>query len=485
MQDDALYATATPREALRFSSRLRLPTTINHKEQDERVEGLLKALNLMKCADTVIGSMLLKGISGGERKRTAIGVELITNPELLFCDEPTSGLDSHSAYEVIQILKYLSGTGSAVLCTIHQPSSEVFNLFNKIILINDGRILYSGLRTEMVSYFTKVHKSICPEYFNPADHVMFLMQTESPDVLHTQQTQYFLDHQEEAVLQRGNSLPLSEGTSKVAKEPKGKRAGFCTQLQFLMKREMRRLNRDKSAVKASFAVTIFLNLIYSLIFLHVGRDGDLISHFGGLIQLTISAQFGASQPMILTFPLERPIFLREYATGTYGSVAYFISKMLVELPIEFIRTVLVYLVAYWLMGLDGNFIELVLPTWLLSVVASSTALLLGCIATNVNTAMQAAPVIFVPQLLFAGFFIKIELIPAALRWLQYLCALKFAVNLTMIAEFGDDPNADMLFKQNEVDKDLWWVYYLVLAGLFCFFRFLALLFLRAKASKFD
>ena len=99
MQDDILYDSFTPREALTFAARLKLPFSI--EEQDKRVEQLLSELSLQNVADTIIGSVLQKTLSGGERKRTAIGVELITDPSLILLDEPTSGLDSFKALQIV------------------------------------------------------------------------------------------------------------------------------------------------------------------------------------------------------------------------------------------------------------------------------------------------------------------------------------------------------------------------------------------------
>lgn len=116
---------------------------------------MLEKLNLTGCADVMIGGALIKGISGGQRKRTSVGVELVTNPKLVFLDEPTSGLDSDSALSCIQLLKAIARRGTTVLCTIHQPSSEVFELFDNIIMMKDGRIMYQGTVEGVVEGFTQ------------------------------------------------------------------------------------------------------------------------------------------------------------------------------------------------------------------------------------------------------------------------------------------------------------------------------------------
>lgn len=139
MQDDALTATATVRECLLFSANLRLGAGVSVEDKEALVDEVLVELGLNKCRDTFIGSERSKGISGGERKRTSIGVELITDPSLVFLDEPTSGLDSYSAYKIVELLKALSHQGRCtIMCTIHQPSSEIFLLFDNCIMLKSG-----------------------------------------------------------------------------------------------------------------------------------------------------------------------------------------------------------------------------------------------------------------------------------------------------------------------------------------------------------
>jgi ABC-type multidrug transport system ATPase subunit len=143
-QEDSLFAHTTPREAMAFSARLRLPRHMADAEKLLRAEKMVELLGLQSCADTYVGSEMHRGISGGEKKRTSIGVELVTNPMLLLLDEPTSGLDSFAAVTVVRSLKALAQSGCGVLCTIHQPSSEVFALFDHVLLMGAGTQMYNG-----------------------------------------------------------------------------------------------------------------------------------------------------------------------------------------------------------------------------------------------------------------------------------------------------------------------------------------------------
>lgn len=145
MQQDILTPTQTVRESLWFSANLRLPSSYTKQQKHELVEKTLKDLGLEKCADTYIGDDMIRGVSGGEKKRTCVGIELIMKPKLIFLDEPTSGLDSYAAHNVVMRLKDMAAhDGCNVLCTIHQPSSEVFHLFNRTMILRSGKLFYFG-----------------------------------------------------------------------------------------------------------------------------------------------------------------------------------------------------------------------------------------------------------------------------------------------------------------------------------------------------
>jgi hypothetical protein len=218
----------------------------------------------------------------------------------------------------------------------------------------------------------------------------------------------------------------------------------------------------------------------------------------------IGAMFGSAQPVLLAFPAERPVFLREYRTGTYGTFPYFLSKTVVELVMSFLTMLVAVVVSYYLIDFRGPLMYHVLVAWGLAIVASSVALLLGCAVKDVTLALELTPLVFVPQIMFSGFFIKMEDIPVWLRWAQYLCSLKFAVNLGLLAEFGGEagcPRSNSsvvmnksenamnrclasakLLEQNDIYPEDWWVYTLVLIALFVGFRALAAVLLAAKAK---
>lgn len=143
-QQDIFLGTLTIRETMRYSAQLRLPNNISKEEANYIIENTIMEMGLQDCADNLIGNWHLRGISGGEKKRLSIALEILTQPQLLFLDEPTSGLDSASAFFVIQVLKNVACGGKTVIASIHQPSSEVFALFDDLFLLSGGETIYFG-----------------------------------------------------------------------------------------------------------------------------------------------------------------------------------------------------------------------------------------------------------------------------------------------------------------------------------------------------
>ncbi|KAJ3275169.1 ATP-binding cassette sub- G member 1, partial [Blyttiomyces sp. JEL0837] len=172
-QDDLILPTMTVREAITMSATLRLPNTVTPEERDRKVNAIIEELGLTKCAETIIGDSQTKGVSGGERKRCAVAMEMITDPHVLYLDEPTSGLDTFTSFSVIQTLKNVAHTTCrTIVATIHQPSSETFHLFDDLMLLAEGRIMYLGPSKYAVNYF-KALGYPCPRRSNPADFFFY------------------------------------------------------------------------------------------------------------------------------------------------------------------------------------------------------------------------------------------------------------------------------------------------------------------------
>lgn len=168
MQQDILMQTLTVRETLKFAADLKMEA--GEEEKNSKIEFLAKKLKLEKCLDVMVGGQLLRGISGGERKRTSIAFELISDPSVLILDEPTSGLDSLTSFIIVDYLKQLANReDKTVILSIHQPNSEIFGMFDKLVLMTEGHIVYQGAPEQSLSYFEEKANIVCPSFFNPAD----------------------------------------------------------------------------------------------------------------------------------------------------------------------------------------------------------------------------------------------------------------------------------------------------------------------------
>jgi ABC-type multidrug transport system ATPase subunit len=176
-QEDHLMPTSTVFDTLNLSAQLRLPRSWSYERKTARVEELLQLFRLDKHRDTLVGSAdeMIRGISGGERKRLSIAVELIAFPSVVFLDEPTSGLDSKIAADVCNILKDIARGGCTIIASIHQPSSEVFAQFDQLMILSQGRTVYFGPAASSTDYFASIAPELeCPVKYNPADYFMQL-----------------------------------------------------------------------------------------------------------------------------------------------------------------------------------------------------------------------------------------------------------------------------------------------------------------------
>lgn len=517
-QDDALQPTSTPREAMFFSAKLRLPRITSDDEIKELTEKMITELGLEECADTMIGGELVKGISGGERKRTSIGVELVTKPCLVFLDgkfiiifedyqkvratltlivsisEPTSGLDIVSALEVINVLKKIAHSGSSVMLTIHAPPSDVFASFDNLILLNRGLVMYQGSVDKCPEYFSE-HSYSIPEHYNPADWIMTIAQKYSQEMM--VEEQFFISNQlslPAADLKNGDELQASLRVGKYtdAHENEWRHVSFMTEVRLLFTREFKNIARNK-LIRARFGLTTFISLLVGCIFFGVGSGQDINSHFGAMVMMLMISMFSTALPTLVGFSDERPVFLREYSTNHYSVVSYFISKLFMEASITLVQIMEILVIVYFMVDLQGPFYKFAAIEFALAMSSTATAVLVGCSVGDPKIAIEFMPVLFLPQILFSGLFVRTELIPEWLRWAQYLCALMYAVRLALLAEFGDcasistspmpNPCANLL-EANMVEEDQKAIYWAVLWGLFLVFRLSGLVVLRKKATKF-
>eukprot|EP00475_Leptophrys_vorax_P017191 TRINITY_DN2380_c0_g2_i2.p1 TRINITY_DN2380_c0_g2~~TRINITY_DN2380_c0_g2_i2.p1 ORF type:complete len:1054 (+),score=272.70 TRINITY_DN2380_c0_g2_i2:35-3196(+) len=168
-QDDIVHTKLTVRENLLFSALLRLPVSMPGQQKLDIVDDALRMLGLSRIQDSIVGDAEKRGISGGQRKRVNIGLEIVAFPDILFLDEPTSGLDSTASLEVLSSLKDLSRLGVTVIAVIHQPRYTLFRLFDEVLLLGvGGKTVFQGKTANAMKYFSD-NGFECPAHENPAD----------------------------------------------------------------------------------------------------------------------------------------------------------------------------------------------------------------------------------------------------------------------------------------------------------------------------
>ncbi|KAK4531075.1 hypothetical protein CCYA_CCYA06G1932 [Cyanidiococcus yangmingshanensis] len=456
-QDDRMFADLTVREQIEFSARCRLPASMPPEKKQRRVEQVITELGLSKSVDTLIGNAVQRGVSGGERKRVNIGIELVTNPPLLLLDEPTTGLDSFQAQAVMLTMLRLARRGRTIIATIHQPRSQIFQMFDYLLLLSEGHQIYFGPAKEMVPYFAAL-KYPCPAYFNPADFALDLMSLNPRSRTLEKQTRAritylanrFAEHLPEITLplddplgatgdlhtkvtRKRISLFSSEGEPNYA-EP------WTVQFALLMKRSFSLMIREKGTNVARLAQTLIFAIVLGLIWLNTARNASDFSAVPGvLFFLLINQSFGASFGVVFLFPLERGIVLRERTSRFYRVSAYFLAKSVAELPRLVFLAILFSCITYWMVGLQPHpssffiFVALVLLT---THTAESLTLMASASAKSPQTAAAIAPVLIVLSLLFGGFFIGPDVIPVWLRWIRFVSFIYYGFAAVMVNQFG-------------------------------------------------
>lgn len=285
LQDDDMFAELTVEETLTYAALLRLPVSMPKEKKLLRVQKVIQELGLNKVKDTMIGNQIIRGISGGERKRVNIGSELVTDPALLFLDEPTTGLDSFNALNVMTSLRHLAVNGRTIVSTIHQPRSSIFALFDQLCLLSEGRVMYFGPAKDAVPYFAGLNFQ-SPAQFNPADFFLDLLSVDPRSAdreLNTQARVEYLGNkfeaQSEPLMVDGPHQDVEAGAGEEgSKDEQLKDTEFQTswvnEFIVLCSRSTRLAVREKASNVVRLGQVIFFSIILGLIWLNNGRDDD-------------------------------------------------------------------------------------------------------------------------------------------------------------------------------------------------------------------
>jgi ABC-type multidrug transport system ATPase subunit len=443
-QDDILYPELTVREALYYSAKLRLPSDTSAGEIEEQVTRVLEDLDLIRQADTIIGDpKTTKTLSGGQRRRVNLGLELVTNPIILFADEPTSGLSWEDSHEVVNALRHVASLGPPVIMTIHQPSGKLYEKLDMaMILYRGGRLAYYGPARrsppEMDSY----------RYFGAQERepeTIFERLNEDAERWidsYTQSTvheQYVSQRQEAARAQS-----VGEGVAR------RRSVRFWDCLLTLIQRLGRIKVRAPQALLRYLAPPLIILMLLLVMYHGVGAEEKGVTERAKpLFFLAVSALFFGLFNAAGEIVGERPNFRRERLAGL-GIIPYLLSKVLVLGAITVAQVTVLAILTVPLLSLDAAIGSVLLIMILNGVSAVTLGLLLSSLVPKRETALILVPVILVAELMLSGFIepvktsgLKVLAAPMSVRWSAELLMEQERRGLdSQAAKRGEDSERD-------------------------------------------
>eukprot|EP00899_Mesostigma_viride_P016059 jgi/Mesvir1/24454/Mv21823-RA.1 len=469
MQDDLLNGQLTVEETLNYTARLRCPPEYTEEQRKEVIEQALTDMGLRHVRHVIVGDPLKKGISGGERKRLCVAIELLTKLRLLFLDEPTSGLDSVTALLLIRTLKRLAaggvsvpkgaatddvaiemheleaGDGNAppvalpkpahagctIMCTIHQPQSKIFQEFDTLILLQGGSTVFAGPAMSSLDHFAGMGYP-CPPLTNPADHLMDLITVRLPrtsvGTVPLQPGDLMPDPEQLKAYYKNLQVDIMAGADRPVTQVR-QMVPWRRQYSVLLQRTMRENLRKRTVMATQIGQALVIAVLIGTVFLQIGTDQQSAVRRQPVLFFTaVNQGIFASMQVINSFPSERLLSLRERAAGTYYASAYFLAKcsaeIIVQLPVPFLFSCVVY----WLIGLQAvasKFFIYAGFMMLCSTSATSMALMVSTWCRTVDLSVSVLPMLVEVSRLFGGFFLSPANLPKYFSWLDALSFVKY------------------------------------------------------------
>ncbi|CAH8353155.1 unnamed protein product [Eruca vesicaria subsp. sativa] len=471
MQDDLLFPMLTVEETLMFSADFRLPSSLSKKKKQARVQALIDQLGLRNAATTVIGDEGHRGVSGGERRRVSIGIDIIHDPIILFLDEPTSGLDSTSAYMVVKVLQRVAQSGSIVIMSIHQPSYRILGLLDKLLFLSRGNTVYSGSPTDLSRFFSE-YGHIIPENENKTEFALDLIREleDSPEGTKTL-VEFHKQWRAKQTLNpttRNSNVSLKDAINasilreklvsacKTSPEfwedrPSGGETNlnstfqtfanpFWTEILVIAKRSMLNSRRQPELFGTRLGAVLITGTILATMFWKLDNSPRGIQERLGFFAFAMSTTFYTCAEAIPVFLQERYIFMRETAYNAYRRSSYVLAHTIISLPALVILSASFAATTFFAVGLSGGsegffffFLTILAAFW----AGSSFVTFLSGVVSHVMIGFTVVVAILAYFLLFSGFFISRDRIPLYWLWFHYLSLVKYPYEGVLQNEFED------------------------------------------------
>ncbi|XP_004503928.1 ABC transporter G family member 5-like [Cicer arietinum] len=457
-QKDTLFPLLTVEETMMFSARLRLK--LPQQQLCSRVKLLVHELGLDHVSGTRIGDDRVRGISGGERRRVSIGVEVIHDPKVLILDEPTSGLDSTSALQIIDMLKVMAETrGRTIILSIHQPGFRIVKLFNSLLLLANGSVLHHGT-SDLLSLNLRLMGLELPLHVNLVEFAIDSIDT----IQQQQQCQVEVqqkkggDEQQQQYQQQGESksgkftLQQLFQQSKVIDEDIINSNGMdfdfscdfansrLRETMILTHRFSKNIFRTKELFACRTIQMLISGLVLGSIFCNLKDDLKGTQERVGLFAFILTFLLSSSIEALPIFLQEREILMKETSCGSYRVSSYVIANGLVYLPFLLILAILFTVPLYWLVGLNRNFtafLHFLLLIWLVLYTANSVVVCFSALVPNFIVGNSVIAGVIGSFFLFSGYFISNHEIPSYWIFMHYISLFKYPFEGFLINEFSN------------------------------------------------
>ncbi|KAK6120325.1 hypothetical protein DH2020_046016 [Rehmannia glutinosa] len=491
-QEDVLFPLLTVKETLMFSAKFRLKEA-SSQERDVRVNGLMQELGLMHVADSYVGDEENRGISGGERKRVSIGVDVINDPPILLLDEPTSGLDSSSALQVIELLSSMARAKQrTIVLSIHQPSYRILQFIPNFLILSHGSVVHNGSLQSLELAIAQQGFKIPPQ-LNPLEFSMEIISTlgESYSKTHLSKKELFPSYStfqvEQAKYQTGGDQFLSR----------------LSEITVLCIRFWKIIYRTKQLLLARTMQALVGGFGLASVYVKIRKDEGGVTERLGLFAFSLSFLLSSTVEALPIYLQERHVLMKEASRGSYRISSYLIANTIIFFPFLFIVAILFSVPLYWIVGLNPSasaFAFFTFVVWLIVLMASSLVLFLSVISPDFISGNSLICTVLGAFFLFSGYFIPRELIPKYWLFMYYVSLYRYPLDCLVINEYwserdecfsrrvGDNLSECLLtgrdvLKNRGLEKDMRWVNVGIMLGFFVFYRLLSWVVLVRKVSK--